>query len=343
MNFKQTVLNITEMRKFLLLLLFFNLNICAYNQVIKGTVCDQNTKSPIYSASIYFNGTSAGTLSDQNGNFEMDVSKYIYMPLTISALGYFSVTLTDFTRIKPLHIYLKPKLFELNEVVVNAKSHARERRANLLIFKNEFLGTTVNAMDCEITNEDDIKFIYNNDNDTIRAYANKPILIENKALGYKIAYYLDKFEYCKEDASFSFKGNIIFTEDLASDETKKKSYDRKRKTAYLGSRMHFFRALWIDELNSAGFTVKNSANETLKYNKIVIQADSHTKYLSYPDNLGIAYYSTKVPTSFIIFLKDKVYFDANGYFDPSGIRWEGNMAQKRVADMLPYDYIVSNN
>ena len=330
------------MRKYILLFLFVHINISAYNQVIKGTVFDLNTKSPIYSASIYFNGTSAGTLSDQDGNFEMDVSKYISMPLTISSLGYFSVTLTDFSTLKPILIYLKTKLFELNEVVVNAKSHARERKANLLIFKNEFMGTTVNAMNCEITNEEDIKFIYDSDNDTVKAFANKPILIENKALGYKITYYLDKFEYCKKDASFSFTGNIIFNEDLSVDETKKQSYERKRKSAYLGSRMHFFRALWIDDLNSAGFTVKNSANETLKYNKIVFQKDSHTKYLRYPDNLGVAYYSTKVPVSYIIFLKDKVYFDANGYFDPLGVRWEGNMAQKRIADMLPYDYSTNH-
>jgi hypothetical protein len=46
--------------------------------------------------------------------------------------------------------------------------------------------------------------------------------------------------------------------------------------------------------------------------------------------------------SYIFFLKDKVYFDANGYFDPLGVRWEVNMAQNRITDMLPYDYSTNH-
>jgi len=327
------------MRKFILLFLFINFNIVAYNQVIKGTILDKNNKSIINFASVYFNGTFVGTNSDQNGHFELDISKNISMPLTISALGYYSVTLTDFPTDKALLIYLTPKVFELKEVVINAKSHARERRANLILFKNEFLGTTGNALYCEITNENDIIFDYDSDNDTLKAFSSKPLLIDNKALGYKITYYLDKFEYYKKSTSFFFKGNIIFTEDLTTEAAQKQLFERRRKYAYLGSRMHFFRALWENDLNSAGFTVKNSANETLKYNKIVIQKDSRTKYLKYPGTLGISYY-TKLATSYIIFLKELVYFDKNGYFDPSGISWEGDMARKRIADQLPYEYTI---
>jgi hypothetical protein len=328
------------MKRFLFVVLFLSINLIAYNQIIKGTVFDENDKSPVYSASIYFNGTFGGTLSDQNGNFQIDVTQHATMPLTVSALGYFSVTVSVFSAGKPLLIYLKPKVFELNEIVVSAKSHTRERKNNLLLFKNEFLGTTVNAMSCEIVNENDIRFIYDAESDTVKAYSSKPLIINNKALGYKITYYLDKFEYCKKDASFMFKGNIIFNEDLISDDSKKQSYERKRKATFLGSRMQFFRALWIDDLNSAGFTIKNSANETLKYNKVVFQQDSHTKFLRYPGFLGVSYYSTATPKSFIIFLKEKVFFDANGYYDPTAITWEGDMAQKRLADWLPFEYTV---
>jgi len=321
------------MKKLFAIVLFISISLIAYNQVIKGIIFDNKTNDKIYSASIYFSGTSVGTLSDQNGNFQLDVSKYPSMPLTISAIGYYSVTLKVFSNGKPNLVYMNPKLFELNEVVVNAKSHSRERRENLTTFRNEFLGITGNAINCEITNEDDIRFKYSYDKDTLKAFALKPILIVNKALGYQITYYLDKFEYYKPGNSFFFMGNIIFSEDS----TKKMFYDRKRKNAYLGSRMHFFRALWIDDLNSAGFTIKNPANETLSYKKIVFQQDNHTKYLKYHGSLGISYY-TKQPTSFIIFLKESVFFDANGYFEPYGISWEGEMSRDRVGDMLPYDY-----
>ena len=326
------------MRKLILLLLFFNVNLVAYNQVIKGTILDIKTKSTVYSASVYFNGTSVGTLSDEKGNFQLDISKYHpSMPLTISAIGYYSVTLTDFSTVKPNLVYMNPKLFELNEVVVNAKFHGLERSENLTIFRNEFLGTTGNAMNCKITNEDDIRFKYSLDKDTLRAFATKPILIDNKALGYKITYYLDKFEYDKQSKSFIFKGNIIFREDSTIKVTKKQYFERKRKLAYLGSRIHFFRSLWINDLNSAGFTVRNSANEIISYEKIVFQKDNHTKYLKYPGGLGISYY-TKQPTSFIVFLKESVFFDPNGYFESDGIIWEGEIARQRIADLVPYDY-----
>ncbi len=326
------------MKKIFLLILLINTSLIAYNQVIKGTIFDNKTKEPVFPASVYLNGTFVGTLTDQSGNFQLDISKYPTMPLTVSAIGYYSVTVKTVSTKKPLSVYLEPKLYELNEVVINAKARPRERKESMVIFRNEFLGTTGNSFNCEIMNEDDIRFNNSDDGDTVRAYAVKPILIENDALGYKITYYLDKFEYCKTSSTFFFKGNIIFSEDLTSDETRKKLYEKKRKNAYRGSRMQFFRALWIDDLNSAGFTVKNTANETLDYNRLVTKTDSRTKYLTNQGTLGISYYS-KQPTSFIVFLKYLVFFDANGYFDPEGISWEGEMARQRIADLLPYEYV----
>ena len=328
------------MKKSILFFIFINVYLAGYNQVIKGTIYDSKTKSIIYSASVYFTGTLVGTLSDQNGNFQIDISKYRSMPLTISAIGYYSVTLTDLTPGKPLLVYMNPKVFELNEVVVKARPNVWKRRENLTIFRNEFLGKSANAMNCEIINENDIRFTNSSDNDTVKAYAINPLIINNKALGYKITYYLDKFEYYKQSTTFFFRGNIIFMEDSTSSATEKEYFGRKRKAAYLGSRMHFFRALWVDDLNSAGFGIKNSANETLGYKKIVYQKDSHTKYLKYHGTLGISYLA-KNPASFVTFLKEQVYFDANGYFDPSGITWEGDMAKQRIADLLPFEYSVN--
>jgi hypothetical protein len=59
--------------------------------------------------------------------------------------------------------------------------------------------------------------------------------------------------------------------------------------------------------------------------------------LRYHGSLGIEYHS-KQSTSFINFLKESVFFDANGYFEPYGISWEGEMSIARIGDMLPYDY-----
>jgi hypothetical protein len=327
------------MKKAVLVFLFLGTYIISYCQVIKGTIFDGKTKKPVYSAAVYFNGTSVGTLSDDHGNFQLDISKFPSMPLTISAIGYYSYTLSDISRNKSNLVYLNPRIFELNEVVIKEKSQWWKRNENLTIFRNEFLGTTGNSMNCVITNEKDIRFKSSPDNDTLKAFSINPILIVNKALGYRITYYLDKFEYAKPSQSFSYEGKIFFKEDSTAKISKTRYLENKRKAAYLGSRMHFLRSLWVDNLNSEGFTVRNSANEIIGYKKIVVQKGNHRKYLTCPGGLGIAYY-TKISTSFIVFHKELVYFDADGYYEPEGIIWEGEMARQRIADLVPYDYYI---
>jgi hypothetical protein len=327
------------MRRFILLFIFINFYKVAYNQVIKGTVLDNETKSPIGFAYLYFSGTFSGTQSDQKGDFELDVSKNVTIPLTISAIGYYSSTLTDFSTDKPHIVYMTPKTYQLKEVSINAKSLARKRKANLILFNNVFLGTTLNAENCEIVNEKDITFNYESDHDTLKAFASKPILIDNRGLGYKITYYLDKFEYYKKSQSFYYKGNVIFNEDLTTIEQQKQSYEISRRYAYFGSRMQFFRALWVNDLEPIGFIVKNASDKNLSYKDIVIEEDSGKKFLKYHEDLDICY-QTKLPVSRIVFLKELVYFDNSGYFDPLGISWEGEFANQGIGDLLPYDYYI---
>lgn len=312
-----------------------------YCQIIKGTVLEKNTNSPIEHALVYFNGTSVGTYTDQKGSFELDITKNNFMPLTISALGYYSVTLNDFTVNNPLIIYLTLKVFELNEITISAKADVLLRKENLKIFKEIFLGVSDNASNCEIVNESDILIFH--ENDTLKAYSLKPIFVNNKALGYKISYYLDKFEFNGNEGTYHFEGNIIFNEDLPTNNRQKKNIELRRLNTYLGSKMYFFRELWENNLNSAGFSVATLKKVRLNYNDIVIQKINPLnldtlKYLKYKERISISYFS-QFPESFIKFVKDSVYFDRNGYFDGSGITWEGRMEEQRIADMLPYDYL----
>ena len=329
------------MRNLIFIFLFVSFNISAYNQVIKGTVLEDKTNRPVF-ATIYFSGTFVGALTDINGNFELNISNHGSMPLTISSIGYYSITLTDFSNNKPLIVYMTPKVYELTEVIVKDKSLVGKRKEYLNLFKNVFLGTTYNARNCEIINENDITFNYDSCNDTLKAFASAPILLNNKALGYKITYYLDNFEFYKKTKSFFFKGNILFTEDLTIGKTNKHTYESRRKDAYLGSRMHFFRTLWADDLKSSRFTVKNYEDATLNYKDIVIEENCSLpdslnrckKYLKYRANFKIIYYPF---ASKVIFLKPEVLFNKDGNCD-LGLKWEGEMLTKRIGDALPAEY-----
>ena len=354
LHFDQSLL-----RKILVFILFINFYTAGYSQVIRGTILEKGTENSIPNATIYFSGTFTGTTSDENGDFEIDISKNASRPLTFSAIGYYSLAINGLSKDGPNIVYLIPKAYDLEEVVIRAKSYEKDRKVNLKLFKKEFLGSTSNSRNCEILNEDDISFNYGSDRDTLIAYAIKPILIFNKALGYKITYYLDIFEYTRKSCSLFFTGSIIFTEDLAVDSRNKQFYKRKRNKAYLGSRMHFFRSLWSDELKPEQFNVKDSTNNNIKYKEvtladgtkkqlkskskylnyedIVVLDDSNNKLLTYPENL-IVYYRTRF--SQINLLKEQVFFDKDGFFDPTGINWIGVMGMQRIADWLPYEYLA---
>jgi hypothetical protein len=325
------------MRIAVLILLFINLYSTAFSQTIKGTVLDKQTFDSIPYATVYFNGTFVGTSSDQNGNFELNITEENRSkPITASCIGYHSATLTDFSETEPLIIYMQAQLYDLPDASIIGKSLERKRRRYLRLLKDELIGTTINARRCKILNEEDITFNYDSDDDTIKAYALAPLLIENKALGYNITYYLDRFEYYKRSISTFFSGNFIFNDDLIDDPGQTEIYNKRRVYTYLGSRMHFFRVLWSGQLKSSGFTIRNSSNRPLRLDKLVFQDDLQYKYLSFPTSLLINYYDRR---STIEFVMQPVYFDESGYFDP-GIKWTGDMARQRIADWLPYEYAI---
>ena len=308
----------------------------AFPQTFKGTVLDESTNKPISFATIYFNGTTVGTYSNDNGNFELGITPYRLVPITISAIGYYSVTLSDYVTDKPQIIYLTPKVYKISEVTVaeSGKDFIKKRKRYLKIFRNEFLGQTVNASKCEIVNENDILF-HDNGNDSLIAFASKPILINNKALGYSIKYYLNKFEYCSSRRTLTIWGNYIFEDNLKS--LKNPKIYKNRKNAYLGSRMHFFRILWENKLDSVGYLVLNSNSDKVNYNSLVDHSDSTAKYFTYKGSLCVKYYRRMWHKSDVV-VKNQIYFDKSGYFDPFGITWSGEMANQRIGDLLPYEY-----
>jgi len=343
------------MRKYILLFLFVSCYTVGYSQIVRGIILDSKTKTPISFASVYFSSTLSGTISDDKGYFELDRSKHPSMSITVSSIGYYSFMLTDFSTTKPIQIFLKSKDYELKETVIKSKSLVKDRMRYMKKFKEEFLGKTENARKCRILNDSDITFDYYANKDTLRAFALKPILIENDALGYIVTSYLDKFEYSRKSKKVCYMGNIVFKEYPAN-KKKQMAYAKNRKNAYLGSRMHFFRSLSENDSIVDGFKVANSNfeslllkdiaagnkilnlyNDYLHFKDIVVQDSLGNRYLSYRSELKIIYPAGR---TYISFLKKYVFFDKTGYFDSSGIEWSGAMGYQQIADWLPYEYTI---
>ena len=332
------------MKKLVLVFLFLNLYLVTYNQIIKGTILDKNTKNPIAYATVFFSTTSVGSYTDDKGFFKLDIRNIISMPLTVSALGYYSTNISNYSPDKEILVYLTPKVFELKEVVINAKGKEPLRKQNLDIFRREFLGRTENAKECEIMNENDIRFVTSTDDDTLKAVSLNPIILINKRLGYKITYYLNKFEYVYSTFMNELTGNSLFNEDttLILD---KQDIEKRRLNAYLGSKMHFFRSLWQNNLDSDGFIISNSKRQ-LTYKDLVryqlsTDPNNYKKYIFYSEPqsevLSIKWLPGQAESGMEIF-RSSIYFDKNGYYEGHDIIWRGEMAKQRIADMLPFDY-----
>ena len=330
------------MKRITIIIIIINFFSISYSQTFKGVIRDQLTDRTINLAAVYINGTTVGASSDNNGYFELNLTNHRYEPIIISAIGYYSITLSDYLTDISQIIYLTPKVYKLDEVVIAAsgKTSSRNRRINLKLFKKEFLGVSINARKCELLNEMDVTLLQEKDNDTLKAFSSNPILINNKALGYRITYYLDKFAYCKTNGSLTIFGNYIF-EDYSNslEKPEKEKVENRRKKVYLGSRMHFFRSLWKNKIDSVGFSVINSQNNKLNYNELVTNTVKLTKNLNYKGNLVIKYYK-RMETSRITIKRDYVTFDENGYFDPYEIYWDGFMAMQRIGDLLPFEYSI---
>ena len=317
------------------LLIILTVSSHPFAQTIKGKLLDRETGGAVAYANIYFNASFRGVTSDTDGFFTLDISEYYGQDVLVSCVGYEPLTLENYEPGKFYKIYLTPQLTVLRELVIEPDDMPQQEK--LEIFLKEFLGDSRQAKQCVINNIDELRLVYFKSTNTLEGYSDKPLRIHNRALGYRIKYFLEEFK--KSDKRFGYQGNSLFEENITLDKKELRKIERKRKSAYYGSRMHFFRALWSGRLKHEKFVVRNrnggselSATDIIKKDT----ADKNIKYLLPVAPLRIIY---KEKHSNIDFEGDeKVLFTKNGYFDPNHLRWEGAMAQHRIGDLLPYSY-----
>ncbi|RYZ98822.1 MAG: carboxypeptidase-like regulatory domain-containing protein [Sphingobacteriaceae bacterium] len=256
------------MKRLLLIACFFAtltlLTVSVRAQSVKGKVIDATTGNPIANASIHLNGSSKGTTSNKQGEFALytDETK---KPLIVSYIGYQSDTIANYNG-KTLTVKLNPR-DQVLRVVVIGESMTRDKQ--MKIFITQFIGS--NSKDCIIINPDDINFTYNKKTKTLKATVNRPLIIRNRKLGYKITYFLSAFSYSPQPTLYpwetsyhmqtSYKGNYVFEEDTLFLKPAEMNKIRKaRDKAYYGSRMHFIRLVltrWYDWANWGKYPEKN--------------------------------------------------------------------------------------
>jgi hypothetical protein len=225
------------------------------------------------STSVYYDGTTLATLTNENGEFVLAYNSKLNRPLVISYIGYQTVYIQQYSPDQPLIILMEVLENKLREVVIRKDRFSRKEK--MKIFKERFLGITDFGMKTVIQNEKDIEFDYDEETFTLKAYSEKPLIIINPSLGYKITYELVDFE--TKFSCLSINSHAISQSYYAGlsqyEETKNSSkIEKNREKAYKGSVVNFFRNLingvWGKnefQLFAKGFLTNPADHFTLTY------------------------------------------------------------------------------
>ncbi|KIX22879.1 hypothetical protein SY27_03450 [Flavobacterium sp. 316] len=338
------------MKIFLFFFILFNSPIIA-QIVVEGKVTDEDNM-PIYGASVYVNGTTIGTMTDSKGDFILHIPSELNTEIITSYIGYKTTYSVIQKNSFKLNIVLKQNVTELKEVVLSQNKFSRKQMLD--IFRKNFLGTTKAGKNAIITNEDEIYFDYNNDNFVLTAFSDKPLLIDNPYLGYKIEYTLLEFSTTfykssiniNDAISSSFGGYSVFKETELSSKISK-----RREKAYKGSFLHLFRNLAQEKWSKDEFLLFEgsfmvNSKEHFKIEKdssknmsevFVEKQDRSLRKKGFIAEFSILY--DQKEQSKIFFYTSKFSIDIFGLFtDYDKIYFSGDITKRKVGDLLPSNY-----
>ena len=239
-------------------LLFLSSCVSTFGQItISGKVINEESKEPIAGANVFINNTSYKTITTAEGKFEFTNINLQKGELIVNALGYkYEVIIIGNKSSDYQLISLKIQTKELDEVLVRSYEKDGYKKWGQLFYDN-FIGRTEEAINCKIENQKALKFFYNKKINTLSVIANDPLKIVNNALGYRIDYTLESFEFNTKYNTLFYSGYAVFTE-MKKGKKQMQQWKNKRKACYQGSIMHFMRALYRNNVNEEAFTVQRA-------------------------------------------------------------------------------------
>ena len=332
-------------RTFLFCLAFLSAGFLAA-QSVSGRVTDALTGEPVWGVSVYFDGSTTGTLTNEAGEFALQPKFRTLSTLVFSHIGYQTRKITDPYAVDFLEITLEEDVQQLSEVVL--PSDPFSRRQKLQAFREEFLGDGRAGRQCEILNEDAVRLFFNTTDSTLNATASEPLQIRNPYLGYSIRFDLQEFRVAFRSRSLvrtdnikttEFRGSSRFT-DISGGDAK---IAKRRADAYQGSPMHFMRSLYRGRLFEESFLLRDDGG-TLTSRDLagVSQPDANRQVTAAfrPDRFTVYYRDDFFRRSSIRVTDPKILrIDAFGTFAPySVLIFDGEMALHRMGLMLPTDY-----
>ncbi len=346
----------TVYAKFFSILFFILCYSNCFSQIISGVVLDGKSNQPLQGASIYFDNTTIGVISDAQGKFEIEGRKGLKTNLVISFIGYKTLMLNNFELQGRSSFYLYESKNVLGEVVLDVKN-GWSRELKLKEFKKHYLGESKNGLSCEIINEEDIILKYNLNTRKLTAKARNPILIKNNNLKYLVSVDLRDFEVHYTFVSRN-KKNLRWDEVYYSgaiffkpiDIEPSKSTAIKRKNSFFGSYLHFMRSLASEKLIKNGYKIykegipiiTRGTTEDRERNYIkVVSVDGMNEVKIIIEGRVEVLYKDQIQSSLESFAP-VFYIDNYGNHSPADkVRFGGDFGEQRIGDILPLDFLLA--
>lgn len=291
------------------LLLVFVCNVQAQQLFnISGQVKDKKGET-LPGAGIYLSGYTTATVTNQDGQFSLSKLKPGSYEVVVQMMGFLpyskSVVISD--QSVNITIILAENTVQLREVVITADPN---REKNLQLFKEFFIGRTPNSAKCKILNPEVLYIKYDGDARILSVTSNEFLVVENKALGYRLKYMLNLFEYNYNTRIVYFSGLPVF-EDLKGSGRKRKAWLKAREIAYAGSPQHFFQALYRNKVEEEGFII---------YKRIKVKNPN------------------RPPDSYIAITRARLLRKMHGAVKPGSITMDSLTILKQLEN-LPKDYV----
>jgi len=234
-----------------------------------GVVIDTTTKAPVANMNVFVANTTIGTITNQNGEFDLRIVPMSHIEIVFSHVSYELkvIYLGNLEKsVKNRKVYVYPMINVIDEVVISAnKVSKRKKDASRIYCESvirEFLLGDLLQSECILRNPEIL--VFSKQGSRFYATAKSPLVIDNYRLGYTLKYNLEYFifqEIANSDISnvnnsfYSFKGTALYKKISTSSRLAQKRWVDNRTKAYAGSLTNFLSTLNRNQLSENHYTV----------------------------------------------------------------------------------------
>jgi len=315
---------------------------------MKGYVFDETTGYPLENVNVYIANTTFGSSTNREGYFNIKGVPPGIKEIVVTIIGYevktHSVLIHKDSHVE-LKFRLKPVIYEVEATEVIA-DFPTEWLRDLKHFTKLFIGQSEFAENCELKNPEVVDFTWSASG-IMRASAQKPLMIINHSLGYRIRCVLVTFIWNKKKNKCSWLAKSEFTDIQNANSMQRKMWTLNRKRAYYGSLIHFLKSMIERRLLKDNFVTyfvdepgqRNKQQEllqsTIDYNYVLKPSPIESEYsVDFIRYMCVIYNS--VHSSWIKLTGASVLVDLWGQpQEPNPFDLYGYWSEKGIADQLP--------